>query len=216
MQALELLNSDDSIRKIWHGGECFYSALDVVMQRLEMNKKQAQNYYHVLKRRMLIDGEPLNSVQIKAKCDDGEYYLTDFVNIISLNRLSQTIEISRGRRYKRVDFRKDDEVVNFHPLVIRYFEAQNFTVEHHEVLPSGKVVDLIAVLGSTTYAVECKPYLSIQKFYTAVGQILSYCTELSASCRPAIACYRESIDRYIINTCEALNIVLIPIDALTV
>jgi hypothetical protein len=201
-----------NIRREWHDGEWFYCAIDYVAELRSTSRKDAQNYYHVLKQRFTKYGEDrLHIEQLKTTAADGKAYFTDFTNANGIHVLETLIEPRVKKRDKRVEIRQDDEVANFHPKDIAYLKATGWQTEHHLRLNSGSIIDIVAYSATQTYVIECKPELATAKLYTAIGQVLCYRQEYNLHATPAIASFKENIVDYARWTCTELGIELIEI-----
>jgi Holliday junction resolvase-like predicted endonuclease len=210
IQVQTVLN-EPSIRKAWHEGELYYNAIDVVCFLLNCNFKRGRNYYHVLKNTMMKNKQPLLTVQLRAKSSDNKKYLTDFIRQSDLELLTQVLEVNRQKRHLRIEVRKDDEVKWFHPQIMLALETNKWNVEQHVRLPSGNIIDIVAKQGERTLVVECKPRLAQGKFYSALGQVLSYCAEYPYQAEPAIACYKNEKNAYAQQICLTLGVRLLEV-----
>jgi hypothetical protein len=215
MNHADLTNSIDanSIRKEWHEEEWYYSAVDFISEFLKIDRRRARNYYHVLKKRLLQNGEPLPQIcKIKARATDGKMYLTDFIGSSSVQMLQTYLEPRLRNRHYRMEIRQDDEVTFFHPRVQSHLEQLGWQIEHHVSLPSGSIIDIIAKSQATTYVIECKPRLHNNNLYQAIGQVLCYRYEFDVQSIPAIASYSSAITDYVRQSCASLGIYLIELN----
>jgi|GEM_PF-2365791 len=105
-----------------------------------------------------------------------------------------------------------DEVENFQPFVKMLLSYQGWVIEQNFRLTSGKIVDLLAVRNEENLLIECKVNVSSGGFYSAVGQVLCYCTEYMSVARPAIAIPVDQVDDYMRVSCNNLGIELIEVD----
>lgn len=204
------------IRRTRYMDEWYYCVVDVVARLRETNHKAALNYYHVLKNRMTKNGDSsifnANVKQLKMQTADGKMRRTDCASASSVQSLEQYIRIGIRQYEIRASIRKDDEVINFHPQVIRFFEQRGWDTHHHVKLSSKRVVDIVARRGDETLIIECKPQLDTRYLYKAIGQVLCYQAEYGRNSTPVIATYLSWNNGYAQRCCEALGIQLIEIE----
>lgn len=207
------LIDESLIRKEWYNEEWYYSALDIVTALTNADFKSARNYYHAFKHRLTHNGDKSFQVKkLKARARDNKVYFTDFTNIKGLQILQDYIE-DNNKRYKiRTEKRKDDEVIHFHPKVIKILRGEGFQTQHHVHLSSGNIADIIAWNENKKYIIECKPVLSKGKLYSAIGQVMCYCCEYEDEIFPAIAAYSSSFSDYMCLCCRTLGIEVFKIE----
>lgn len=211
-EILELIENND-IRSRWHDGEWFYSVIDFVALMRNVDKKQAQNYYHVIKKRLIENRIGLPPIiQIKAISLDGKKRLTDFSTLKGIIFFKDYIDAKLQSQILRREVRQDDEVILFHPRVLDFCQQQGWQTQHHVKLPSGSVIDIVALSEDKTYTIECKPRLTRQKLYMAVGQVLCYQCEYDVAAIPAIASFYSEFNDYAKEVCLSLGIHMIAIN----
>jgi hypothetical protein len=205
--------NSSQIRRQWYEGEWYYNTVDVVSLLLDADFKRAQNYYHVMKRHIIKNyGKPLDVKQLKTLASDSKTYLADFTNIQGVKIIQEYIEPRTYRKDLRVKQFNTDEVANFHPQVISRLNQRGYTIKHHVTLPSGSVIDIVAVHGDKTYIVECKIELTKAKLHQAIGQVLCYCCEYEGDAIPVIATYSVEVNEYTQTCCRKLGVEIITID----
>ena len=204
--ALEFLSSP-SIRQIIHNNETYFHVIDIVASLRNTDYAAAMNYYHVTKTRLKKHGQELPGlINIKMLASDGKKYITEVINLEGFIYFRQWLEPRISSRVQRVERNKTDEVEVFHPLVIKYFQAMGFETQHHVVLPSRSIIDIVATQRKVELIVECKPYSSKTDFYGAIGQVLSYRAEYNPAAVPTIAIYSDYCSDYMLETCGKLKI----------
>ncbi len=92
----------DRIRREWHDEEWYYSIIDIMAVLLDVDYKNAQNSYHVLKNKLNNEGnETLQHVKkLKLIAKDGKNRLTDCVNAEQILRIIQSINSPKVEPFK--------------------------------------------------------------------------------------------------------------------
>ena len=217
---MEEAMKNPSIRRYELQGEYYFNVIDILAELRHTDYKTAQNFYHVLKNRIIKNGVEIPSLKrMKAKSLDGKSYFTDFVGPSGFIFIVDYIRPNLQKENYRVSIRQDDEIRNFHPEIIAFFEKQGWQVDHHVRLAFGSQIDMLAVAANELliqgmFIIECKPRLPRQNFYTAVGQILCYWAEFGQAVVPVIATLSSQINDYVETCCRALGIRLLAVDLL--
>lgn len=209
---LDNLINESRIRREWHENEWYYSVIDIFSVLLDQDYKRARNFYHVLKGRFMRNSVEMPVIKkIKTISADNKFHFTDFTTTSGIEWFVEYLAPSIRNRKSRVEYRKDDEVLNFHPEVIHFLESKNWQTQHHIRLPSGNIIDIVGCYQDTVYVIECKPALTTPKLYTAIGQVLCYRAEYNSQAIAVIACYASEKNTYAKSSCKAIGIELIEI-----
>jgi hypothetical protein len=131
-------------------------------------------------------------------------------NIFYTRHLERVVQVRQERTSTG-----NDEVINFHPVVEEFLEANGWDTIHHVAVASGRVFDFLAVKNfDETLVVECKMSLmSDDAVYKTTGQVLCYLSEYKEyEAKPAIAVPKDQISHYARECCKSLGITLLEID----
>jgi hypothetical protein len=210
------LEFNPQIRKWQEGNLLYFSVIDTLAELRGTDFRKAQNYYHVLMRRLTLNGEHIPDIKrIKAKSSDGKMYLTDFTTLKGVEKLQELVARNIRNKTLREKVRQDDEVVNFHPIVIAQLEKMGWCIKHHVRLSSGKIIDIIAYQSKNLenrLVIECKPDLNGDQLFRTIGQVLCYWGEYDTEASAGIATYSKNIPDYARQSCHRLGIHLIEIE----
>lgn len=105
--------------------------------------------------------------KIKTLAADDKRYLTDFTNIRGVKFLQRHIEFNAYRRKARQEYRRDDEVVNFHPKVMTHLKNMVGILN----VPSGNVIDILASSRGNLFTIECKPKPTHEKLFNTIRHV---------------------------------------------
>lgn len=189
-------------------GERLYCVRDWVYYISESKNKNLSAPWSDLKKSMRNKKlfHVLNQIKTIKYMTNGGNQFGDFASAKILNLIEEYIRVAGQNKSL-------SEIVLFHPNVIEYFRNNNYDVRHHVHLPSGKIIDIVAQDQEITLIVECKPTLSGQRLYTAIGQAICYAGEYGYDSIPVIATQRNQIDDYVIQMCNLAGVELITLDA---
>jgi hypothetical protein len=216
---LNHLSRNPRIRSCEIQGVKYFSIIDFLAELRETDYHTAQTYYHVVKYRMRKNGVVIPKLkQIKSRAVDKKLRFSDFTTQIGISTLVNYLTPNLQKEEYRLNVRQDDEVVNFHPQIIAFFESQGWQVAHHVKLAFGSQIDIVATISQGImkgiFIVECKPRLPRNKFYAAAGQVLCYWAEYGKASVPVIATHSSQIEDYIEICCQSLGIRLLAVDLL--
>jgi hypothetical protein len=209
---LNTLGSNPRVRKCLENETWYFNIIDVVAEFRGVNQRSAQNYVHVLIKRLNTNGSPLPGLKpIRHQAQDGKQRKMLCITIEGVKAILDYLKPNIRNQVYREEVRRDDEVLNFHPTVINALRNEGWDVRQHVELASGKVIDLVAQRDQETLIVECKSRIRVQLFFEAVGQVLCYCNEFGNGARPAIAIPGCKTTEYFRERCHNLGIYLIEV-----
>jgi hypothetical protein len=105
-----------------------------------------------------------------------------------------------------------NEVAVLHPKVASFLTSERYVVEHHIVLPSRKIIDIVARdRDGGIMIVECKSALKGASLFQAIGQVLCYCAEYDQHAFATIACFIGGASEYAYRCCKALRIQILEV-----
>ncbi len=213
---LSFVHNNPKIRNIHQGGNIYYSVIDFIAEVQATDFFNAQNYFHTLHGRIKRNGEVIPDAKpLKAKALDGKNRNTLFTSITGLEYLLSYIEPNLKKRNYRIYTRRDDEIQILHKNAIAYFETEGYQTKHHVPLPSGNIIDIVALLpgrftdGYLTLIVECKTSLPKGKLYEAIGQVMCYRAEYHKTAIGVIVTFKSEITLYALEYCGKLGLMLL-------
>ncbi len=104
------------IRRIWYGGEWYFSVVDVILALTDSS--DAKDYWYRLKKRESEHGIELSTIcrQLKLKASDGKMRITDCATTKSLFRIIQSIPSKKAEPFKlwlaQVGYERIEEIEN--------------------------------------------------------------------------------------------------------
>ena len=197
-------------------GVVYYNVLDFIAILRNADLKTASNYFHVLNNQLKHNSEMIPDLkQFKTLAADGKNRNTLFTSITGLEYLLSYIEPNLKKRNYRIYTRRDDEIQILHKNAIAYFEAEGYQTKHHVPLPSGGIIDIVALSPGRftdsylTLIVECKTSLPKGKLYEAIGQVMCYRAEYHKTAIGVIVTFKSEITLYALEYCGKLGLMLL-------